>query len=295
MRIFYFIFLLLVTISHAQKIDKQAIIELDKLHSRTNFIRDSIGILIKSQNAKIKEEINSDKTEFLMLSLDSLYNVSDKNDIEELKTDINYCIKNPSCSYSFNLVYLQVARQRGKNFYKEFEYVYNNSSKEIKESETGKKMAEKLKFFKQSMVGSVAPKFSGVDIYKQDISLQNFYQKKYVLIDFWASWCAPCREEIPFLKSLKEKYKAQDFEIISISIDEDLKNLENAITKEKIEDWKHFSTLQNNSSIKQEYFVNGIPHKVLIDKNGIIIGKWKASGELNKKELENQLIQIFGY
>jgi thiol-disulfide isomerase/thioredoxin len=125
--------------------------------------------------------------------------------------------------------------------------------------------------------------------------LDDFKGKKYVLIDFWASFCAPCREELPYIKDLYKKYAKEDFEIISISRDEDLLKWKNAIQKEDIEMWKQFSIAQNNSSVEKDYFVNGIPHKVLIDKNGIIIGKWKAGGELNKKSLQAQLKNIFGY
>lgn len=286
--------LLVSAICYSQN-EEIAIKELTKLHSRTKFVRDSIGNVLKIYNGKIDIETDISKKENLYLLRDSLYNISDLNDIEELKIDIAYCKKNPSCIYSFDLVNSQVARQPGKNFYNEFEYIYNNASAEIKQSENGKKMAEKLIFFKQSMIGSMAPKFFGVDIFDHKISLDEFLSKKYVLIDFWASWCGPCREEIPFMNELHKKYKDQGFEIVSISIDDDLSKWRNAVKKEQIEHWKHFSTVQNKSSVNKDYFVNGVPHKILVDKNGKIIGKWKASGEKNKKELQNQLVEIFGY
>lgn len=289
------IILFTVTSSYAQDSEELAIKELEKLHSRTMFVRDSIGSLIKASNLKIKCATDAVEKEKLVLALDSLWNISDKNDIEELKINIDYCKKKPSCAYSFRLVSAQVARQPGKNFYEDFNYIYQNASKEIKESERGKSMAEKLILFKQSMVGSQAPRVFGIDNNDQQLSLNDFHDKNYVLIDFWASWCAPCREEIPFLQQLHQKYKKSGFEILSISIDKDLTKWKNAIIKEKIENWRHFSTIQNDSSAEKDYFVNGIPHKVLIDKNGKIVGKWKASGELNKLEIENQLIQIFGF
>lgn len=269
-------------------------IELDKLHSKTKFVRDSIMVLKKTVEAKIKDESNNLKRDLLKLKLDSLYNVLDRNDIEELKIDIQFCKQNPDCLYSFDLVNGQVSRQPGKNFYNDFEYVYNNSSKEIQESESGKKMVEKLKYFKQSMVGSLAPNLSGIDINGKNISLINYREKKFVLIDFWASWCEPCREEIPFIKTVGKKYQ-EYLEIIAISDDKDISKMIEAINKEGIEEWKHYSIEQNNSSARKDYFVNGIPHKVLIDLNGKIIGKWKGSGELNKKEISVLLFNIFGF
>ena len=269
--------------------------ELNQLHKKTEFIRDSINKLIQNNNLYEKKITDNIKKKQLLLQTDSLWNISDQNDVDELKIDIQYCKNHPTSMSSFELVQRQVARQSGKNFYEDFEYIYKNSSKEIKESEVGIKMLNQLKYFKKSMIGSFAPNISGVDFNNNIISLNDFKGKKYVLIDFWASWCAPCREELPFLKKIYKKYKSADLEILSISIDEDLGKWKKTIEKEQIEEWKNFSTLQNNSFAKTDYFVNGIPHKVLIDKNGKIIGKWKASGKLNEKSLENQLIQIFGY
>ena len=294
MKIKYLIFTLLVTLCQAQPNEESAINELKQLHKRTNFIRDSIGKMISISNDKVKAEMNQQVKESLLLHTDSLWNMFDQNDINELKINIEYCKTHPSSLYSFKLVQQQVSRQSGKNFYYDFEKIYTNSSKEIQESDVGKKMLEQLSYFKKSMVGSIAPNITGVDISSKPFSLIEYINKKYILIDFWASWCGPCREELPFLKSLHEKYKTQGFEIISITTDEDSEKWKKAISNEAIDEWKHFSIFQNNSSAKEDYFVNGIPHKVLIDKNGIIIGKWKASGELNKNELKNQLSKIFG-
>jgi thiol-disulfide isomerase/thioredoxin len=290
----FLFFFLFVFNSYSQQKGNCLKEEFDKLHSRTKYVRDSIAVLKKSVEIKIKDESDVLKRGLLILELDSLHNVSDRNDIEELKIDIQFCKQNPDCLYSFDLVNAQVSRQPGKNFYKEFEFIYNNASKGVRDSESGKKMAEKLKYFKQSMVGSLAPDFSGNDINGKRLSLSDFKHKKYVLIDFWASWCKPCIEDIPFLKIIGEKYKGK-LEIISISDDEDINRLIEAIVKEEIEEWTHFSIKQNESSVRKDYFVNGIPHKVLIDMDGKIIGKWKGSGELNKNEIKNILYNVFGF
>jgi peroxiredoxin len=278
----------------AQQIaDSQIEKELNKLHFKTNSVRDSIAILIRASNEEIKITSDLAKRELLKIYADSLYNISDQNDILELQINLEYAKQHASSLYCLKLVQQQISRQPGKNFYDDFEEVYNNSSEEVKYSENGKKMAEQLKFFKQSKVGSIAPIFEGKDVSGKEISLNDYIGKKYILIDFWASWCAPCREELPYIKDLYAKYKDFGFEIVSISKDEDIQKWKTAISKEGIETWKHFAVVQNNNSVEKDYFVNGIPHKVLIDKNGIIIGKWKGSGELNRKSLENQLMNIF--
>lgn len=295
MKLINIIFLLVISSGFAQDGKEEAIKKLAILHSNTVFVRDSLGTLIKASNKEIAAETDAVKKEKLLIAVDSLWNISDRNDIEELRITIAYSKNNPSCAHSFGLINGRMTGQSGKNFYEDFEYIYNNASKEIKESEAGKRMAEKLTYFKQSMVGSDAPNISGIDIEDQKLSLSDLHSEKYVLVDFWASWCAPCLEELPFLNTLHKKYHESGFEIVSISIDKDLVKWKNTVINKDLDKWKHFSTLQNESTAEKDYFVYGIPHKVLIDKNGKIVGKWKASGELNKREIERQLLQVFGF
>lgn len=296
MKIPFIVILLLSFIlqSKAQQLsDSEIKAELNVLHVKTNSIRDSIKIAMTACQEESKLATDLSKRENLRIYEDSLWNITDRNDIEELKINLAYAKQHPSSLYCLELVKQQISRQPAKNFYDDFEAVYNNASVEVKQSESGTQMAQQLQYFKMSKVGSVAPLFSGKDIDGKEISLEDFRDKKYVLIDFWASWCAPCREEFPYVKDLHAKYKEMGFEVLSISRDEDLERWKAAILKDKIQNWRHFSVQQNGDSVLKNYFVNGIPHKVLIDKNGIIVGKWKGGGELNKKSLENQLKKIF--
>lgn len=289
---FIFFAFLICNLSFAQD---ESVIEKEilELHKPTKKIRDSIFGLQKAIVARIETEKDSITKNQLILRLDDLENTKDQNDINELKLDFVFA-KNHSNSFrSLQLIRIHVNRFIGMNFYDTFVDVFENFTPEIKNSEKGLEMAEKLKYFKQSKVGSQAPDFTAKDIDNNTISLADFKGKNYVLIDFWASWCAPCREEFPYVKELYNKYQAQGFEIISFTKDENSDAWKNAILKDKIGVWKHISALQNNSSIEKDYFVNGVPHKVLIDKNGIIIGKWKGSGEKNKHDLQQQLKSIF--
>jgi peroxiredoxin len=296
MRITFIVILLLCSILDCkaqQMTDSDIEIELNNLHFKINAVRDSVNKLMKVCNEEIKKTSDLKKRESLAIYEDSLYNVSDRNDIEELKINLNYAKQHPSSLYCLKLVQQQISRQPGKNFYDDFEAVYNNASPEVKQSTYGIKMSEQLIYFKQSKAGSIAPIFRGKDMNGKELSLEDYKGKKYVLIDFWASWCGPCRGELPYIKDLYEKYKDLGFEIVSVSRDTDLENWRTAILKEGIKNWKHFSVIENNCTVEKDYFVNGIPHKVLIDTNGTIIGKWKGSGELNRKSLENQLKDIF--
>jgi len=267
--------------------------KLGNLHITTCKINDSIRKLMKECDSQIKLEKDSVSKSQLTLRLDDLYNISDLNDIAELKINLDYAKQHPSSLYCLELVQKQISRQPGKNFYDDFEEVYTNATPEVRNSDSGKKMAEQLHYFKQSKVGSLAPEFTVDDVNGKQLSLNDYKGGKYVLIDFWASWCAPCREELPYIKELYNKHSKEGFEVISITQDKDLEAWKNAIFKDKINSWRHFSIMENNDSILKDYFVNGIPHKILIDKNGKIIGKWKGSGEKNKKELQNLLAEIF--
>ncbi|HSD08919.1 TlpA disulfide reductase family protein [Flavobacterium sp.] len=296
MRITFIVILLLFSILDCkaqQMTDSDIEIELNNLHFKINAVRDSVNKLMKVCNEEIKKTSDLKKRGSLAIYEDSLYNVSDRNDIEELKINLNYAKQHPSSLYCLKLVQQQISRQPGKDFYDDFEAIYNNASPEVKQSSYGIKMSEQLIYFKQSKVGSIAPIFLGKDMNGKELTLEDYKGKKYVLIDFWASWCGPCRGELPYIKDLYEKYKDLGFEIVSVSRDTDLDNWRTAILKEGIQNWKHFSVIENNCTVEKNYFVNGIPHKVLIDTNGTIIGKWKGSGELNRKSLENQLKHIF--
>ncbi|MNK44497.1 Thiol-disulfide oxidoreductase ResA [compost metagenome] len=282
-------------ISHWAIAQEEAAIEKEilELHKPTKKVRDSIIKLQKEVYSKIEVEKDSIIKNQLNLRLDELENAKDQNDIEELKLDFVFAKNHPNSYRALQLIRVHVTRFIGMNFYDTFVEVFQNFTPEIKNSEKGQEMSEKLKYFKQSKVGSIAPDFNLKDISNNAISLSDFKNKEYVLIDFWASWCAPCREELPYIRELYKNYKSLGFEIISITKDEKSDAWKKAIVKDKIESWKHISILENNSSIDKDYFVSGIPHKVLIDKNGIIIGKWKGSGENNKHDLQKLLKSIF--
>ena len=283
----------LIFINVAGQTTKSIEKQIENIHLKTKVIQDSISRLISEQNNKIQNSKDTINTLKLNSKLDSLWNIYDNSLRTEVENDLEFAKLNPNSIEALKLIASRITRQEGMGFYEAYETTFQNFSDKIKLSEEGVEMRNKLKYFKQSKKGSVAPKFNIKDINGINISLDDFKNKKYVLIDFWASWCSPCREELPYIKELYKKYASKGFEIISISKDENLENWKKAIIKEKIETWKQVSILQNDISIEKNYFVFGIPHKVLIDKNGIIIGKWKGNGGKNQTELEKILKEKF--
>ena len=112
-----------------------------------------------------------------------------------------------------------------------------------------------------------------------------------VLIDFWASWCGPCRKENPNVVKLYKKYKFKGFTVLSVSLDEDPNKWKEAIAKDGLEWNNHVSDLMGwNSKMPQLYGFEGIPFTVLVNKEGKIIGR-----ELRGEQLEQKLKNVFGF
>lgn len=109
---------------------------------------------------------------------------------------------------------------------------------------------------------------------------------KVVLIDFWASWCGPCRKELPNVKRCYEKYKSKGFEILGVSLDKDREDWLDAITKEGLT-WPQVSDLKFwQSEACSIYAVQSIPYTVLVDKDGKIIATDLRGADLDKKLAE---------
>ncbi|TAD96099.1 MAG: AhpC/TSA family protein [Bacteroidetes bacterium] len=152
-------------------------------------------------------------------------------------------------------------------------------------SELAKNFSEGLNKMKKTAVGQPAPEISLTTPDGKTLALSSL-KGKYVLIDFWASWCGPCRQENPNVVKLYEQYKNKDFEILGVSLDKDESKWKEAIAKDKLT-WKHISDLKQwQSVVVPMYGIEGIPMTVLIDKNGIIVEKGLRGEALAKKLAE---------
>jgi thiol-disulfide isomerase/thioredoxin len=135
--------------------------------------------------------------------------------------------------------------------------------------------------------GSEAPEINLPDPNGKNIALSSL-RGKVVLVDFWASWCGPCRKEMPNVVAAYKKYKGKGFEIYGVSLDKELQPWVEAIKKDGIT-WIQVSDLQYwNSAAAKAYNVQGIPYTVLLNKEGKIIAK-NLRGEQLDKAIEQAL------
>lgn len=268
-------------------------LQLEKIKQSVYTKRDYISMLMRPYFDRITAVSDPQIKMELEHKLEILEKLSDENKIAEMEIDFNFIRQNPSSFIAPSLLYYRLARKEGLLHYETIISLANRLSKEVKESPSGARLFKRISDFKNSKVGSIAPDFILKDYNGEIVSLAAFREKKYVLIDFWASWCEPCRYDLPFLKDTYEKYKGKGFEIISISRDKNLNSWRKAIADEQIGLWKHISVAENQTKIEDNYLVTAIPVKILINNRGEIIGRWKGSGDENKMELKKILEETF--
>ncbi len=162
--------------------------------------------------------------------------------------------------------------------------LYGKLDKSVQQTATGIKTKTALDKFDAVSIGRMAPAFSSTDTAGKTISLSD-YRGKYVLLDFWASWCGPCREENPTVVKAWKKFKDKNFDVLSVSLDQPGKHdaWVKAIHDDHL-DWQHVSDLKYwNNEVAQLYAVRSIPQNFLIDPQGKIIAANLRGEALNKK------------
>ncbi len=169
----------------------------------------------------------------------------------------------------------------------ELKQIYQSLSAEIKDTSEGKDILGATINVVRIVLGEKIPDFAQNDIKGEKISIQSL-RGKYILIDFWASWCIPCRKENPVVVAAYQKFKDKGFEILSVSLDDKKQNWLKAIKDDKLS-WLHVSDLNGwNNEVAKMFSIRSIPDNILIDKDGVILARG-----LTGVTLEEKLNEIF--
>ncbi|WP_282053373.1 TlpA disulfide reductase family protein [Maribacter luteus] len=163
--------------------------------------------------------------------------------------------------------------------------LFDQLSKNNKESKYGKIIESYIELYAEPKIGGQFIDFEMIDLNGNQKKLSEL-KGKTILLDFWASWCAPCRKENPNLVKTYNKFKPKGFEIFAVSLDKNKEKWLKAIESDNLK-WYHVNDLKgqgNNATMI--YGVEGIPDSFLIDNNGIIVARDLRGKELNKKLTE---------
>lgn len=278
------------TNSNAQNSKMQVEIKkINELHKPTYAKRDSLAFFYKVFYEKIESTRDTVIKNQLKVKILELDKVTDANNKKELLNEFGFIRQYPSCPISLDILHAKITRRESTDHLETFTNLCNSLSPDLKSSPKGFDLMEMLHNFTNSSVGKNAPEFTLKEKSNKTVSLKNFEGKKYVLLNFWVSTYQPCIDDISFLKEINEKYKSQDLEIISIALDDDVEVWRKAIDNQKLEVLTNVSSIINNSYIEGLYFVTSIPQKVLIDKEGKIIARWRGAEKENHKEIIKEL------
>ncbi|NNE98301.1 MAG: AhpC/TSA family protein [Pyrinomonadaceae bacterium] len=254
-------------------------VDTEKLKAYEKYRKESLSRLVISVRDKLKATDDYNSTDSETAGLAEIENY------EKHKTELNdFITEKMGDSIA---IYPTTLRWDGEKNFSLFEAWANNFEKKHGNIEITKRIKEKVALLKATGIGGKAAEIEMPDkdgrLFKLEPS-----EAEYTLIDFWASWCGPCRRESKTIGALYEKYKSRGFEIYGVSLDDDKEKWLAALEIDK-RIWTNVSTLKGfNTPAAHDYGVTALPAKFLIDSNGKIIAK-----NLSGKELKEKIDDLF--
>jgi peroxiredoxin len=256
-----------VTLAKQQKELKQALQEID------NKLADRQKAWSDAQTKKIKyDTIGLGQYRYEMAQFKA----------ERKKQEISFIKQHPD--YLANLDALKDAIGPIPDDILIYDRLFKGLAKSVRESDNGVNTKKLIDRYMTVRIGAQAPLFTAPDTSGHPLNLTD-YKGKYLLLDFWASWCGPCREENPTVVTAYNKYKNKKFDILSVSLDQPGKKDSwiKAIHDDHLT-WQHVSDLKYwDNAVAKLYMIRSIPQNFLIDPTGKIIAKDLRGNALIKK------------
>ena len=239
---------------------------------------DAINASVKQEQQRMQSEAqkayleqNMPKMQALQSQFQKFVEKAQKQETELLQANGGSFVAAYVITNSMRQVGLERLRER-----------YNYLTDEVKSGAYGNVIAQQIALYESLEVGGTAPDFTAMTPEGDTLSLHSV-KGKVKLLDFWASWCPPCRRENPNVVKAFNEYKDKNFTIVGISLDKDKSKWMKAIADDNLA-WTHLSDLKYwDSEIPALYGVRGIPANVLLDPDGVIVAKNITGEDLHKK------------
>ncbi len=256
-------------------------VDTDLLNAYEAFRNESLDRLVKSVRNKIKVLQQENANEDEIAKLRELEVENYKKHLNELMNFVKEKMGTSIAIYSTSI------RWTGGENLPFLQELVGKFEEKYPTSKITEKLKSRLKLLEKTSVGGTILNIEMPNIFNEMISLNNI-QKKYTLIDFWASWCPPCRTESKLLNSLYAAYNDNGFEIYGISLDSNREKWLNAIEKDN-RIWTEVSTVEGfKTTVSIDYGITALPTNFLIDASGKIIAV-----NIHGKELKEKIDELF--
>ena len=248
---------------------EQEVLKSGETLSTTASFFQLVKMITLSQALDSKDTTAIDSAKYKIAMIDSLITRSVQNYMDSTRNDI-------TSTYFFER-YLMTNQTLD-----EVQAFYDNLTDRVKKSAPGLALKQKMEDMQQVNIGGMAPNFELTTPDGKKLSLYDL-RGHIVLLDFWASWCAPCLAEVPNLKAIYEKYHGKGLNILGVSLDEKEAAWKSAIERKGLT-WQHVSSLKGwKCPVAQRFKVTGIPRMYIIDAQGKIIAQDLRGEKLAKK------------